>query len=212
MATRPANASGASPGWIARSRRFVALAITLSLAAAASYAVVLNLVPLLTERGITPTAAAVVLGVGGAGQVLGRLAFPALTRLLGVRARTALIVGAVAVTTALLASFASLPAVVPAATLAGAVRGMLTLLNATAVTDRWGVGHYGRLTGLLSARVTVTGALSPWVGAVAALHGYAATVWVMSGLAVAAVVTGLASLPRAVDERMPTVRRSGSTL
>ncbi len=68
--------------------------------------------------------------------------------------------------------------------------------------------------GKLSAPVMVTGALSPWVGAVvaAALHGYAAMVWVMSGLAVAAVVTGLASLPRAVDERMPTVRRSGSTL
>ena len=202
------------PDRVARSRPFVALAITLSLAAAASYAVVLNLVPLLTERGMTTTTAAVVLGVGGAGQVLGRLGYPVLTRLLGVRARTALIVGAVAVTTALLASFASLPAVVAAATLAGAVRGMLTLLNATAVTDRWGVAHYGRLTGLLAAPVTVTGALSPWVGAVvaAALHGYAAMVWVMSGLALAAVVTGLASVPRAVDERMPTVRRSGSTL
>ena len=68
--------------------------------------------------------------------------------------------------------------------------------------------------GKSSCSVMVTGALSPWVGAVvaAALHGaVAAMVWVMSGSsAVAAVVTGLASLPRAVDERIcsycPSVR------
>ena len=189
------------PERVARSRPFIALAITLSLAAAASYAVVLNLVPLLTERGMTTTTAAVVLGVGGAAQVIGRLGYPPLTRLLGVRARTALIVAAVAASTALLASVTSLLAVVVAATVAGAVRGMLTLLNATAVTDRWGAGHYGRLTGLLAAPVTVTGALSPWLGAVvaAALHGYAFMVWVMSAVAAAAALIGLASVPRRSD-------------
>jgi MFS family permease len=185
------------PGRVARSRPFLALTITLALAAAASYAVVLNLVPLLTDRGMTTTTAAVVLGVGGAGQVLGRLAFPVLSRLLKVRGRTVLVVGGVALTTALLAALTSLPAVVVAATLAGAVRGMLTLLNATAVTDRWGAGHYGRLTGLLSAPVAVTAALSPWVGAVvaAALHGYDSMVWVMSAVAAAAALIGLASVP-----------------
>ena len=189
------------PGRVARSRPFLALTITLALAAGASYAVVLNLVPLLTERGMATTTAAVVLGVGGAGQVLGRLGYPALSRLLGVRARTALVVGAVAVTTALLAALTSPLAAVGAATLAGAVRGLLTLLTATAVTDRWGASHYGRLTALLSAPVTITGALSPWLGAMmaVALHGYAAMVWVMSGVAAAAAVIGLASVPRHVD-------------
>ena len=90
---------------------------------------------------------------------------------------------------------------------------MLTLLNATAVTDRWGASHYGRLTALLSAPVAVTAALSPWLGATiaAALHGYAAMVWVMSGLAAAAALIGLASVPRQVDgQRHPRIRPAAS--
>ena len=61
-----------SVGWFAAGHpkpSLLALTITLALAAGASYAVVLNLVPLLTERGMTTTTAAVVLGIGGAGQV-----------------------------------------------------------------------------------------------------------------------------------------------
>ncbi|MFC9481642.1 hypothetical protein [Streptomyces griseus] len=34
---------------------------------------------------------------------------------------------------------------------AGMVRGNLILLQATAITDRWGTQHYGRLSALLSA-------------------------------------------------------------
>ncbi|MFJ5834671.1 hypothetical protein [Streptomyces sp. NPDC093089] len=33
---------------------------------------------------------------------------------------------------------------------AGMVRGHLTLVRATAITDRWGTQHYGRLSALLS--------------------------------------------------------------
>jgi MFS family permease len=185
------------PDRVARSRPFLALNVTFALAAAASYAVVLNLVPLLTERGMPTTTAAAVLGIGGLGQVLGRLGYPALSQHLGVRARTVLITGAVAVTTSLLAGFTSLPTVIAVAVLAGAVRGMLTLLQATAVTDRWGAGHYGRLTGLLSAPAAITAAASPWIGAVVAavLQGYAAMVWAMAGLAAVAALTGLASVP-----------------
>lgn len=35
--------------------------------------------------------------------------------------------------------------------MAGMVRGKLTLLQATAITDRWGTTHYGRLSGVLAA-------------------------------------------------------------
>jgi cyanate permease len=193
----PAAPQAHRPERVARSRPFLALMVTFALAAAASYAVVLNLVPLLTERGMATTTAAAVLGIGGAGQVLGRLGYPALSRILDVRARTVLIVGAVAVTTSLLAGLTSLGAVVAAAVLAGAVRGMLTLLQATAVTDRWGACHYGRLSGLLAAPVAITAAASPWIGAVVAavLHGYAAMVWAMATLAAVGALAGLASVP-----------------
>ena len=45
----------------------------------------------MTERGISAQAAAVALGLGGAGQVLGRLGYRALVRRVGVRTRTVVI-------------------------------------------------------------------------------------------------------------------------
>lgn len=57
---------------------------------------------------------------------------------------------------------------------AGMARGNLTLLQATAVTDRWGTTHYGRLSGLLAAPTTAATALAPFASAALAtpLGGY----------------------------------------
>ena len=86
------------------------------------------------------------------------------------------------------------------AVLAGVVRGIATLVQATAVTDRWGAAHYGQLSGVLAAPVTVAAAVAPWVGAVLAdvLGGYAAMFWAMAALAAAGTLLGLASVPHAV--------------
>ncbi|WP_404817393.1 hypothetical protein [Streptomyces pharetrae] len=58
--------------------------------------------------------------------------------------------------------------------MAGMVRGNLTLLQATAVTDRWGATHYGHLSGLLAAPATTAAALARFAGAAltAPLDGY----------------------------------------
>lgn len=40
-----------------------------------------------------------------------------------------------------------------------------TLLQATAVTDRWDPPHYGHLSGLLGAPATIASALAPFAGA-----------------------------------------------
>ncbi|CAM5598225.1 MFS transporter [Streptomyces hirsutus] len=50
------------------------------------------------------------------------------------------------------------------AVIAGAVRGNLTLLQATAITDRWGTRSYGRLSGVLAAPATTASALAPFAG------------------------------------------------
>ena len=65
---------------------------------------------------------------------------------------------------------------IAAAMLAGAARGVFTLLQATAISDRWGAAHYGRLNGLLSAPALLATALAPWAGAALAqtLGGYPA--------------------------------------
>ena len=148
-----------------RSRTFALLAVALGLTSLTSYVVVVNLVPLLGERGIGPGTAALVLGIGGVGQVLGRLGYAPLARRLGVRARTLVVLTTVAVSTGLLGMLTWLPALIAVAVLAGMVRGIVTLLQATAVTDRWGARDYGTLSGVLAAPLTFTTAVAPFLGA-----------------------------------------------
>ncbi|WP_028851504.1 MFS transporter [Thermocrispum municipale] len=187
----------ADPAAIARSRPFLALGVALSLTVFAAFAAVVNLVPLLAERGIDTGTAAVALGLGGAGQVLGRLGYGWLSRNTSTRMRTSLILLAIGVTTGLLGVLRSVAALTAVAVAAGMARGVFTLLQATAVTDRWGATHYGRLTGLLSAPLTATMALAPFAGAVVAdlFGGYSAGFLVLAGLAVLAAVLALASTP-----------------
>ncbi|SEP53351.1 MFS transporter [Amycolatopsis saalfeldensis] len=192
------HAHAANPGQVARSRSFVVLAVALSMAAFATFAVVVNLVPLLGERGVGTGIAAVALGLGGAGQVAGRLGYATLTARTSIRTRTALILLAMAATTALLGMLTSVPALIAAAILAGMARGVFTLLQATAITDRWGATHYGRLMGLLSAPLTITMALAPFAGAALAnlLDGYATTFLLLGAITVGAAALSLASTPR----------------
>src|SRR4051812_27463322 len=58
-----------APDEVVRSRAFVVLVVSMALAAFAVYAVVVNIVPLLTARGLSTSVAAWALGLGGAGQV-----------------------------------------------------------------------------------------------------------------------------------------------
>ncbi|MFI1062803.1 MFS transporter [Streptomyces spororaveus] len=155
---------------IPRSRPFLLLAAAFTLSSFAMYSVVMGLIPLLTARGATPTQAAWALGLGGAGQTLGRTLYSSLSTRTSVTTRTVtLITLGGATTTALAVVPGPVPLLVLLAVLAGVVRGNLTLLQATAVTDRWGTTHYGRLSALLGAPAHITAALAPW--ACAALAG-----------------------------------------
>ena len=151
------------------------LACALTLSAFSVYAVVIALVPLLLERGFTTAEAAWALGLGGAGQTLGRTVYATLARGTGVTARTTTLIALGGITTAALALVPGPYALLAAlAVAAGTVRGNLTLLQATAITDRWGITHYGHLSGLLAAPATAASALAPFAGAALAppLGGY----------------------------------------
>ncbi|SDE04092.1 MFS transporter [Auraticoccus monumenti] len=182
----------------ASSGPFLRLTAALALASCASYAVVVNLVPLLAERGIGVGVAALALGLGGLGQVAGRLLYPPLQHRLGVRTRTVLVLGLVALTTSALAAATTLVLVLVGAVLAGVVRGVMTLLQATAVPDRWGAAEYGRLSAVMAAPVTLAAALAPWIGAVVAgqVGGYAAMFATMAAVAGAAALLAWFSTPR----------------
>ncbi|WP_042421306.1 MFS transporter [Streptacidiphilus anmyonensis] len=186
-----------------RTRQFVLLAGALALSAFAMYGVVFNLIPLLTHRGASPALAAWALGLGGLGQTLGRTLYASLARRTGVTGRTVILITAGGATTALLAAVPGpIPVLVAIAVLAGTVRGNLTLLQATAVTDRWGTTAYGHLSALLAAPATVAAALAPWATSAIAsgVGGYPAL------FAALVAVSGLAAALAAATERWPGLR------
>lgn len=171
----PAPANTGAPGLhrhrrgVTRSRRFVTLQVSLTLVGLAMFAVTLNLIPLLTARGFGHAAAATAFGLVGAGQVLGRLSFAVLPDGREPHVRTVTIGGASVLT---LLALALLPgpawALVAAAVLAGAARGAFTLLQATAVADRWGTADFGSLNGAFNVPITAAIALAPAAGALLA--------------------------------------------
>ncbi|NKZ02189.1 MFS transporter [Actinomadura latina] len=184
---------------IVRSRPFLLLALAFTLSAFAMFAVMTNLIPLLTSRGADTTTAAWALGLGGIGQVAGRLGYGALARSTTVRVRTVWIFSLVAATTAGLAVLPGPVALLTAiAVLAGAPRGIATLLQATAVTDRWGTAAYGSLSGILAAPVTTATALAPWAGAALAtsLGGYPKLFLLLTGCAVLAAALAPGTTPK----------------
>lgn len=103
-----------------------------------------------------------------------------------------------ATTTASLGVLTTVSALIAAAILAGMARGVFTLLQATAVTDRWGPAHYGHLSGLLSAPLTITMALAPFAGAALAewAGGYATAFLVLAAMTIVAAAFSLASTPQ----------------
>ena len=94
---------------------------------------------------MTPGLAAWALGLGGAGQVAGRLCYRQLAARLGTRWRTVAVIAAGAGVTLLLGLLPGPAALLVAASvLAGAVRGVFTLTEATLVADHWGAGPLRR--------------------------------------------------------------------
>jgi MFS family permease len=187
---------GTDSGSVTRSRPFLMLATALTLNSFAMYAVVIALVPLLIARGASSTAAAWVLGLGGAGQTLGRTLYATLASRTGVTTRTVALITLGGITTAAFAMVSGpFPLLAGIAITAGMVRGNLTLLQATAVSDRWGTTHYGRLSALLAAPATIASSMAPFAGAALAgpLGGYPGLFAVLAMVSVVAALLALGS-------------------
>ncbi|GHE28893.1 MFS transporter [Streptomyces cellulosae] len=203
--TSPAHKAEGAEG-VGRSRPFVLLAAAFTLSGFAMYAVVVALVPLLLERGYTTSQAAWALGIGGAGQTLGRTLYAALARRTTPTARTTILIALGGLTTS---AFAATPGpyvlLIAVSIVAGMVRGNLTLLQATAITDRWGATHYGRLSGLLAAPATTAAALAPFAGAALAvpLGGYEPLFVLLAIVSVAAALIAPWTGTAAVRRRSP---------
>jgi MFS family permease len=179
------------------SRTFLLLVTAATLCAFAQYAALVNLVPLLTGRGMTPGLAAWALGLGGAGQVAGRLCYRRLANRLGTRGQTVAVIAAGATVTLLLGLLPGPAALLVAASvLAGAVRGVFTLTEATLVTDHWGPDRYAAVNGVFNAPLTAAGAIAPSIGAaVAAAVGSYPVLFVILAAAAAAGAALAAAAP-----------------
>ena len=188
----------------ARSRPFMLLAAAMALTSLSIFAVVVNLVPMLEEHGMSRDLAAVALGLGGVGQVTGRLGYAWFAARTSVSARTVTVILAVAAATAALAlapAFTFL--LIGLGMLVGLARGIYTLIQATAITDRWGPSAYGTLNGLLTAPSLVASASAPFVGAALAqlLGSYSSAFLVLAGLAVVAALLAVSATPAAVPDQ-----------
>lgn len=178
---------------VTRSRQFRVLQVTMAVATFTLFAVTINIIPMFLERGMSYSTAAFALGLIGAGQLVGRTGYAWLARHTTARTRTTVIftVGAAG-----LWVLALLPGpfwlLIAVAVLAGAARGCHTLLQATAVSDRWGIRNFGAVNGVFTAPMTFVGALAPVAGPAVAglLGGYPLMAVVMAVLlSTAALVT-----------------------
>ena len=193
----------------ARTLPFVALMLTATLSAFVVYAAVINLVPLLVERGLSTTEAAIGLGVGGIGQVTGRLGYARFAAAMTPVSRTVVVILAIGMTTAMLAVAPAVMSVLfVASALVGVARGIFTLVQATAISDRWGSTRFGHLNGILTAPVLLASAIAPFAGAALAdaTGGQREAFMLLAGLALVPAVTALATGTRRSrsGERMRT--------
>lgn len=174
---------------VLRTRRFWLLEVSVIAITIALFSVTLAVIPLYLEKGLTYELAAWALGLLGAGQVVGRLLYAVIPHRIPPWVPLAVVAVLAAFLLALMAIVPGPPwLLVAIAIAAGAVRGGQTLVQASAVADRWGTRNYGAINGVFAAPITVTAALAPTIGPVVAnaAGGYAVMAGVMAGVAVLA--------------------------
>ncbi len=173
---------------VIRTRQFWMLEISMLALTGALFSVTLALIPLFMEKGLTYELAAWALGLLGAGQVIGRLLYVAVPHTAAPWIPLAATAGLSAILLGLLAAVPGPPwLLIAIGILAGAVRGAQTLVQGSAVADRWGTQNYGSINGVFAAPITIVSAIGPALGPL-----LATSVGSYSGMAFVAV--GLASL------------------
>jgi MFS family permease len=181
---------GLTLGASARMAVFWVLAVAFFVANFATNAVTIHLIPYLSDRGYSPTVAAMMIGWMGAMQLPARLLFAPVASRFGHGAVTGVIFFVQAASLAQLALAGELPTLAPMVVMLGAANGMATLARATIIAEVFGPRHYGSISGAVALGSNGARAIAP-VGAallMVALGGYARVFWF---LAAALVVAGL---------------------
>jgi hypothetical protein len=184
-----------------------------TLCAFAQYAALVSVVPLFEGRGLSASLAAWGFGLGGAGQVAGRLCYRFLaSSRLGTRGRTTAVIAAGGAATLLLGRLPGPAALLVAVSvIAGAVRGVFTLTEATLVSDYWGPDRYAVLNGVFNAPLIAAGAIAPAAGAgIAAAAGSYPTMFSVLAATAALGAALAATAPAPGRPRQKAPETSGS--
>ena len=181
---------------VIRTTRFWLLEVAMLSLTVALLSVTLAVIPLYMEKGLTYELAAWALGLLGAGQVIGRLVYVVAPHGTAPWVPLAATSGSAVLLLGLMALVPGPPWLLIAIGMAaGAVRGAQTLVQASAVADRWGTRNYGSTNGVFAAPITAVAAFGPSLGPLVAttVGGYEAMALVMAGVAVVAFVVARAS-------------------
>jgi MFS family permease len=178
-------------GAVVRSSSFRRLAAAFFLASVAAFAMIVQAIPFLLERGHSAGFAALAVGVMGAAQIPGRLVFGLLPL------RLPAVFALVALGIAVIVSVHGAVAVLAGMVVLGMGSGMAILARATVIADRYGAAEYGAIAGVMAAVTTGARAAGPIAGAAwASAVGYEALLWTLAGLAALAAALAFPVGPR----------------
>lgn len=173
-----------------RDPRFRWLTIAFCLSTAVAFGVHVHLVPILLDRGYSPTLAATLAGLVGAMQVLGRILMTPFTGRVSLRTLAAAVLAIQPASLLVLLLVPGLAGVLLFVGLFGAAKGCMTLVRPAFVADLFGRTNYASIAGVLAFIVTLAQAGAP-VGAGAAfdlLGGYQPIIWALVAISAAASV------------------------
>ena len=182
------------------------IAIPFAVIGGCAVAVQIHLIPYLQDRGFSPGFAATATGAIGLLKLPGRLIFAPLSE----RVPTRYVTGAIflfhAVAVAVLAISDTTTAVVLFVALFSAGNGMLTIIRATVVADRFGTHAFGGISGVIAFMWQIAIAIGPLgVSLLVSRWGsYAPVFWTLAAL------IALAAIAIARPHEPPTVRYSSN--
>lgn len=171
-------------GAVVRSETFLRLCLAYFLGSAAGIAMTVLAIPLLIQRGLSPSFAALAVGLVGFAQIPGRILFA----LIDVPTRAVMILIGAGIAGVAVAGD-SRGALLIGLIVLGMGNGMATLSRAGEIADRYGTSSYGALSGRLALVTTFARAGAPVAAAAwAAWVGYEALLWTLVSICGAAAV------------------------
>ena len=180
------------------------------LSTAVAFGVHIHLVPILLDRGYSPTLAATLAGLVGAMQVFGRILMGPLAGRLPLRTLTASVLALQPVALLVLLLVPGLVGVAAFVALFGAAKGCLTLVRPALVADLYGTTNYASISGVLAFAVTLAQAGAP-VGAGAAYDAFGGYQPILWASVVVSAAASICLLPTRHESRAPARGHSAKT-